>query len=402
MFFITLFLDPKNLTNYCFIQKNNKYINSSHQPTYCITMKQIKLFIATISVLLLNANHVFACTGITLTAGDSSVVVARTTEWGASATHNYYVVSPRGQHYTSYTPTGENGLSFRAQYGYVAIATETARFAVEGINERGLSAGLFFFPNYGKYTAYNPANNHRTLCDMQFVSWVLSSFATIDQLTSAIDSIDLVAIHPDMGTVHWRISEPSGRIIVVECIDGKVHIYENPLGVLTNAPDFEWHMTNLNNYVNLYPGETASMRLNDSVTLRAFGAGAGMLGIPGDVTPPSRFIRAAIYQSTAPTPSSAEDAVLSCFHILNNFDIPIGIEHADRQVPDSLPSATQWTSASDLHNLLFYYRTAWNSTIRCIDLRTIPFDKTTFQSYPLDATKRQPIEMIRIKPNPRR
>ena len=86
---------------------------------------------------------------------------------------------------------------------------------------------------------------------------------------------------------------------------------------------------------------------------------------------------------------------LSCFHLLNNFDIPIGIEHPEGECPD-IPSATQWTSAIDLTNRRIYYKTAYNNTIRCIDLAGIDFGKTAYQSHPLDRNREQPVQQIAI------
>ncbi len=127
-----------------------------------------------------------------------------------------------------------------------------------------------------------------------------------------------------------------------------------------------------------------------------FGAGAGFQGIPGDVTPPSRFVRAAFYKATAPQCATAYDAVLQSFHILNNFDIPIGIEHAARECT-YIPSATQWTSAIDLTNSKVYYSTAYNNNIRCINMKKIDFGKVKYQSYPLDKELKQPVEEIIVK-----
>ena len=89
-----------------------------------------------------------------------------------------------------------------------------------------------------------------------------------------------------------RFDEPSGRQIVLEIIDGKCVFYENNLGVLTNSPSFDWQLTNLNNYVNLLPGRTELHTLGN-MSLSSFGGGSAMLGLPGDFTPPSRFVRAA-------------------------------------------------------------------------------------------------------------
>jgi choloylglycine hydrolase len=196
--------------------------------------------------------------------------------------------------------------------------------------------------------------------------------------------------------VHWRITESSGRQVVLEIVNQHVHFYENPLGVLTNSPDFGWHLTNLNNYVNLSAG-SINHRQVGRLNLNAFGGGSGLHGLPGDMTPPSRFIRAAFFQSTAPRLADEDATVMQAFHLLNNFDIPVGIQFSDpREVPN-MPSATQVTIASDLRNQRLYYRTMYDSSIRCIDLKSINFQRVKFQFAILDLDKRQPIEYIRIR-----
>lgn len=343
---------------------------------------------------LLPSAEADACTGISLSAKDGSRIVARTVEWAATPMQCGYVAVPRGHQQQSFTPTGKNGLTYISKYGYVGIYTEYEPFIVEGVNEKGLSAGLFFFPKYGDYEQYDSDDNEKTLCDMQFVSWVLSQFSTIDQVKKGIDKIDLVTLNHKIGAVHWRITEPGGRMVVLEVVDGDALFYENSLGVLTNAPGFQWHMTNLNNYLNLVPGSAPDKELKTGIELEPLGHGSGMLGLPGDFTSPSRFIRAAFFQTTSPEWDTGFDTVLQAFHILNNFDIPIGSQHAMNEIPKGMPSATQFTAAADLKSLRFYYKTAWNGNIRCIDLNKIDFTKIKFQSHPLDKSKRQPVEMV--------
>jgi choloylglycine hydrolase len=286
-----------------------------------------------------------------------------------------YVVSPRKHQHQSFTPTGENGLKYTSVYGYVGVYTEYEPFVVEGVNETGLAAGLFFFPGYGEYAAYDEKHNDKTLCDMQFVSWVLSQFSSIDQVKEAIQKINVVTLSSKIGDVHWRIVEPSGRMVVMEIVGGTPNFYDNNLGVLTNAPGFQWHMTNLNNYLNLEPGSAANNTIKTGITLQPLGHGSGMLGLPGDFTSPSRFVRATFFQTTAPVWATGFDSVVQAFHILNNFDIPVGSQHAKADIPKGLPSATQVTTATDQKALSFYYRTACNSNIRCIELSTLYFKK---------------------------
>lgn len=360
-------------------------------------MKRLLIIISIAILCGLAEDKASACTGISLPAQDGSNVVARTVEWAATPMQCGYVVAPRRNKQQSFTPTGENGLKYTSVYGYVGVYTEYEPFVVEGINETGLAAGLFFFPGYGDYAPYNQNHNDKTLCDMQFVSWVLSQFSNIDDVKEAIKNVELVTLDSKIGSVHWRIVQPDGRMVVVEIVGGVPQFYENKLGVITNAPGFNWHMTNLNNYINLVPGSAPNNTIKPGITLQPLGHGSGMLGLPGDFTSPSRFVRATFFQTTAPSLATGFDAVVQAFHILNNFDIPIGSQHVKANIPKGLPSATQVTTASDQEALRFYYRTAWNSNIRCIDLKNIDFKKVKFRSEPLDNVQVEPIIYLKVE-----
>lgn len=338
-----------------------------------------------------------ACTGITLKAADGSTVVARTIEWNASDLNSKLVVVPRGYSQRLFSPSGQkDGMKLTSKFGYVGMATELEDFIAEGLNEEGLSAGLFYFPGYGKYEEYRPENKNTSVGDLQLVSWILGNFSTVDEVKAAFGDIHVVTIDSRASTAHWRIADKSGRQVVLEIVGGKAVFYDNTLGVLTNSPGFEWHIMNLNNYVNLLSG-TADSRNMGGIQLRSFGSGSGMLGLPGDFTPPSRFVRAAFYQSTAPRLATADKTVAQCFQILNNFDIPVGTGIKEGiEIPD-IPSATQWTSATDIRGRRIYYRTMYNSEIRCIDLNTINFAKIRYQAVPLDKTREQPVKVLNIK-----
>lgn len=332
-----------------------------------------------------------ACTGISLTAADGSYIQARTIEWAYGALKSEYVVIPRSERLRSYTPTGANGLEFTSRHGVVGLAVVDSNFIAEGINEVGLSAGLFFFPRYGDYVAYDAKDNARTLADLQVVEWMLTQCASIDEVMAAVKSVDIVGL--DKGAVvHWRIGEPSGRQVVMEIVGGIAHFYENSVGVITNAPGFEWHIANLSNYVNLRPGSAPNLTLG-GVTVEPLGGSSAMLGLPGDFTPPSRFVRAAFFRNSAPQRATGFDTVTLAFHLLNNFDVPIAMEAPEEK---QLPSATQWTSAIDLTARKVYYKTAYNNEIRMIDLNKIDFARVKYASYPLDKVAAQPVTEIRL------
>lgn len=338
-----------------------------------------------------------ACTGITLKTQSGTPVIARTIEWGGSNLNSKYSIVPRGHTQRSLVPDGNReGLKMTAEYGYIGLSVEQEEFIVEGLNEAGLSAGLFYFPNYGEYERYDASHKSMTICDLQLVSWMLGSFKTVDEIKDAIHNIYIVSIDPKGSTAHWRIADATGRQVVLEIIGKEAKFYENELGVLTNSPGYEWHVTNLNNYINLLPGKTPDRKFG-SVTLSSFGSCSSSIGLPGDMTPPSRFIRAAFYTATAPQLQEAEQTVLQCFQILNNFDIPIGIEFSEGMTPVDIPSATQWTTVTDICNRRIYYRTMYNSAIRCFDLNTVDFSTVKYHSKSLDDVTRQPITMIKVE-----
>ena len=359
-------------------------------------MKRLIIF-ACILAGTFSAHRALACTGISLRTANNHPVTARTIEWAATPLTTMYVVVPRGLQQQSFLPDGtRGGKIFSAKYGYVGIAVENDAFIMEGINEAGLGAGLFYFPQYGQYPPYDPQLKQQSISDMQLVAWALSSFATIDELQSAISSIRVITTDSRASTVHWRFTEPSGRQVVLEIVNQQFHFHENPLGVLTNAPDFSWHLTNLNNYVNLSSGSVNHRQIG-SLSLNAFGGGSGLHGLPGDMTPPSRFVRAAFFQSTAPRLQDEDATVMQAFHLLNHFDIPVGLQYTDpREVPN-MPSATQVTIASDLRTQRLYFRTMYDSSIRCIDLKQINFKRVNFQMAALDLDKRQPVEYLTIR-----
>lgn len=353
------------------------------------------------ALILLHAPAANACTGIAFSTAKGEQLQARTIEWGEYDLKSKLVVSPRGTENTSYTPQGKNGMSWKSKYGLVGASTVMDDFIAEGINEKGLAAGIFYFPRYGSLEKFIPARAKRSVSDADLVRWMLGNFATVDEALAGLKQIRIIAINPGGGdepasTGHWRIADASGKSVVLEITDrGMRRTYENKTGVLTNSPGFEWHLTNLNNYVNLLPGAAAAQDVN-GVKIFPFGAGSAALGLPGDVTPPSRFVRAFFWLHSAPTPPDARAGMLQAFHILNNFDIPVGSEFARGQKTPDLPSATQWTSVSDMTNKIFYYRTMYNSSIRQINLQEIDFNTVPYTVRPLDENTEQPTETLRF------
>ncbi len=315
-----------------------------------------------------------ACTGISLKAEDGAAIRGRTLEFGFPLQSNVIVI-PAGYETSGTLPDGGKGLSYKTRYAIVGADALNLPVIIDGINDQGLSIGLFYFPNYAEYTEVTPENASKAIAPVEFGLWVLGNFATVDEVKAGIKDVVIVPTPaPGLGSpqgmvpgVHFFIRDKSGKSIAVEPIDGTLRVHNAPLGVMTNAPTYPWHVTNLANYLNLSPKDVASAKLGP-VTLKAFGTGAGLHGMPGDFTPPSRFVRAAIFSQAATPDATAQDAVLSAFHILNQFDIPKGSVMGSVVSPTSA-EITEWTSVADLKNLRWYFRTFEDQSIHMVDLK---------------------------------
>ena len=205
-----------------------------------------------------------ACTGISFTTQDKSFLQARTIEWGEFSLDSKLVILPRGQKNTSLTPQGPNGLSWTNKYGAVGISVVKDDFIGEGVNEKGLGAGIFYFSGYGSLAPFNAKKAKKSVADVELVRWMLTNFATVEEVINGLKKIEIVTIYPPQegqqtaSTGHWRISDATGRSVVLEIENnGQRHIYENTVGVLTNSPSFPWQVTHLNNYVHLQAGGVA-------------------------------------------------------------------------------------------------------------------------------------------------
>lgn len=357
--------------------------------------KSLSLLLA----ISITSSQILACTGISITTKNNQHIQARTIEWGEFPLESKLIFSPRNQDFRSLTPKGRNGMSWRAKYGFVGISVVNDGFIGEGINEAGLNAGLFYFTHYGSLAPYDSKDDIISISDMELTKYILSSFSSVEEVKEAFKHIKVVPFMLEkdgkaLPTAHWRVNDAKGGRIVIEIMQGRVHIYENSIGVLTNSPDYAWQLTNLNNYVNLRPGSAQSFKMQKQ-NIFPVGAGSAMLGLPGDFTPPSRFVRAAFFLNTAPITNNSYEAVTQAFHLLNLFDLPIGSEYTDKnKIPPTLPSATQWSAVSNQSEKEFYYRTMHNSQIRKIDLKKIDFTKIVWKAQELDLIKQENFQEV--------
>jgi choloylglycine hydrolase len=359
------------------------------------------LFFA-LAIFALHQQTATACTSLALKAEDGAIVYGRTMEWGAFDLNSRVSIIPRGHKFTSLTPDGKPGHSWETKYGVVGLDVLEKDFIGDGMNEKGLVLGVLFFPGFAEYQPYDPEQTEMTVSNLQLANYILSMFSTVDEVRKGIEKIQVVSVEEAAlgGEVplHFTVIDPSGRAIVIQYVKGKLIVHDNPLRVLTNSPPFDWHMTNLRNYLNLSAVAWPAKKL-ENVELTPIGAGSGFLGLPGDFTPPSRFIRAVAYTQTARDLPDGDEAVYEVLRIMDNFNLPLGAAEGpevDLELLKGMRSSTIWTSAADLKSLKYYYHTQHNRKLRMIDLNRIDFTKPRggIQYLSMDQKKSQEIEDV--------
>ncbi|MEM9802187.1 MAG: linear amide C-N hydrolase [Planctomycetota bacterium] len=311
------------------------------------------------------------------------------------------MVSPRGQKFTGHTPGDEPGMSWEAKYGFVGLDAPAMDegLIVDGMNERGLCVNGFYHPDFAQYPPYDPAKAGQSIGPSDVIPFLLSTCASVDDVRAAFARVRVVPVVAEsLGMAppaHLIVTEPSGRAVVIEFLKGELVIFDAPLGVITNAPSYDWHTPNLRNNLNLSPVALPTTRIED-MDFKPLGGGSGMIGLPGDNTPPSRFVRAVAASQTARPTATGKETIYELFRILDNFNIPLGAaEGGGSTDTQGMRSATIWTTAWDTKGMALYYHTQHNRRVRRLDVKSIDFGSLSEPIIiPLDKALAQDIEDV--------
>ena len=341
------------------------------------------------ALTLLAPGDASACTTFRIQSKDGAILVGRSMELGMPLQSAVMIV-PRGHRLSSTRPDLKPGTSWVARQGFAGMNTLGADISTDGINEAGLSVGTLYIPGFVEYQPFPAAPGAPAVSNLELSNWILGQFSTVGEVRAALPKIavyDLTLPPAGPQPLHWAISDAQGGSIVVEYVGGKLVIHENPVGTLTNSPNFDWHQTNLRNHVNLTNQNIDPVRLG-KVEIPPLGQGSGLLGIPGDYTPPGRFIRTVALAWSLVPPATAAEGANAAFHVLNAVDIPVGavaqrVPGKDGAAPSLAYEMTQWATVHDLTNRLLYYRTYGNLAIRLVDLRKIDWTAKGIRHVPM-------------------
>jgi choloylglycine hydrolase len=338
-----------------------------------------RLLTAILAALLSSVQTASACTDFALKTEDNCFIAARTMEWSADL-QSRLAIHGRGETRKAHSAVGEP-LTWTSKFGYVGFDANHLDAIVDGVNEKGLSFGLLWMPSYTEYPEIKPGA--KTLDVIDLGSWVLGSFQTVDEVKAALKSITISADNlPSFGgipTAHMAVHDARGHHVVVEWIGGKQIVYDNPTGVLTNSPPLDWHLINLTNFMMVDSKNPKSIEIQGTV-LSPPGQGGGFHGIPGDWTPPSRFVRTCAMLRFAKPGANTEAGINLAQHILNAVDIPKG-DITTTVNGQEFTDYTQWAVIKDLTSPAMYFRTYDNLTLRKLDLKNLDFSKTDNMRY---------------------
>lgn len=249
----------------------------------------------------------------------------------------------------------------------------------DAVNEKGLGmAGLNFVGN-AKYQDEQPGREN--VAQFEFIPWILSQCATVLEARKALEKMNLVGTPYSeklpCASLHWMIADKDAAI-VVECVEDGLHVYDNPVGVLTNNPPFPVQMFMLNNYMHVSPSQPEN-HFAKELPLAAYSRGMGGLGLPGDLSSASRFAKVAFTKIHAISGESEAESVSQFFHILGSVEQQRGC----CEVEPGKYEITIYTSCVNADKGIYYYTTYENHQIQAVDMHRENLDGDTLRRYPL-------------------
>ena len=269
------------------------------------------------------------------------------------------VITPR-----NYLFTMKAEKSFKTKYAIIGMATVINDYPLyaEACNEQGLCIAGLYFPNNARYNKVKKGKNNIT--PFELIPWILGNYTSVEEIQNNIKKLNIINIafndNLPLAPLHWMIADQIKCIVLEQMQDG-LKIYDNPIGVLTNNPPFYYHKLNLNNYMHLTPNNTQN-NFSNNIILKPYGQGMGAIGLPGDNSPSSRFIRAAFNKLNSVSDGSELGNITQFFHILDSVAMVKGSTITDQGKYD----ITTYSCCINATKGIYYYKTYDNSQINAM------------------------------------
>lgn len=282
----------------------------------------------------------------------------------------HIAIVPR--HMPLHFSTGETVSNHFAMIGTAHLCGEYPLF-YDAANECGLCIAGLNFPENAHY-------GNRGIACYEIALWLLSKYKSAEEAVQCLSekgicgrNFQTLPVTP----LHFMIAD-ANQCFVVEPMADSIHIHENPIGILTNNPPFEFQMMNLNNYRNLTPCE-AENRFSEGADLKRYSRGMGAIGLPGDFSSESRFVRAAFVKLHSPISENNDANLMQFFHILESIAMPMG----SVVLENGRMERTIYSVCYDADEGIYYYRTYENSRIHSVELHREPLDSDRLIAYPM-------------------
>lgn len=274
-----------------------------------------------------------------------------------------------------------NGESLTSHYAMIGMAHIENDYPLyyEAVNEKGLGvAGLNFVGN-----AYyrDKAEGRDNIAQFEFIPWILSRCDTVAAAKKLLEKINIdnepFSSQLPLAQLHWLIADKN-EAITVESVREGLKIYDNPAGVLTNNPPFDEQMFNLNNYMHL-SSRNPENNFSEKLPLKAYSRGMGAMGLPGDLSSQSRFVRVAFVKMNSVSGDTEEESVSQFFHILGSVDQQRGC----CDVGEGKFEITLYTSCCNADKGIYYYTTYDNHRISAVDMNKENLDGNALIRFPM-------------------
>lgn len=295
------------------------------------------------------------------------------------------VITPR-----NYPFTFRCKEEFKTHYAMIGMATVAENYPLyyEATNEKGLSIAGLNFPDNAVYR--EPAENKDNITPFELIPWLLGSSADIFEAEEKLKNINITNINFNgklpLSPLHWLISDKNGSLTLESRADG-LKIFKNPIGVLTNNPPFETQMLLLQNYIQLSP-EMPINRFSNTLALEPYSLGMGAMGLPGDLSSPSRFVRGAFAKLNSVCDENENSSVSQFFHILGAVAQQRGLVKTQKGEYEY----TLYSSCCNTDKGIYYYTTYENSAITAIDMKNRDLNSDKLMIFPL--VKNQQIKFL--------
>ncbi|EAO6410080.1 linear amide C-N hydrolase [Salmonella enterica] len=310
-----------------------------------------------------------ACTTLAISDSQGDIFHGRTLEYMQDLP-SWLTYYPAGTTFTKNTPEGKPGLHYSSRYAVLAITSPItdgdSRDVLEGMNTAGLSFSENMILN-AELAPVPSAEDKKALPVTSLGEWALAQFSSVDEVKNAIkENLFWSPVLKHFGNLkspfHYAFYDKKGGSIVVEVTEGKLHVYDNPTRVMTNGPEFPWHLTNLNNYTHLTNEDRSSGTLGH-IRVTQPDSGIAIAALPSSDTSVDRFVRGVYYTTWAEQATSSREAVNTLAHIMSRFDRPknittdtLGSEGEGNGAGKPVSEYTVWTTLSDLSRGDIYIR----------------------------------------------